>query len=146
MFICLELMYAVKDIAQRACEAYQAPGKEVFAMAERRKLSALAGSRQQAPEESIGRPTEPAPPATPVSEKAEKGKRGRPAGKRSDPEFQPTTVLLRKITKKAAIRKLEDADERKDLSNLIEQLLTGWIKQQDKADKTVVHCTDSIFL
>jgi hypothetical protein len=69
-----------------------------------------------------------APP--PVAERAGKGSRGRPAGKRSDPEFQPTTVLLRKATKKAAIRKLEDTDARKDLSDLIEQLLNGWVKRQ----------------
>jgi hypothetical protein len=89
-------------------------------MADRRKFSALAGIRRR---------PEPAPPATPVPS-AEKGNRGRPAGKRSDPEFQPTTVLLRRATKKAAVRKLEDTGAPKDLSDLIERLLTGWIKQK----------------
>jgi hypothetical protein len=97
-------------------------------MAEGRKFAALAGIRQQQPEPAKPEPVEPAPP--PVSERAGKGSRGRPAGKRSDPEFQPTTVLLRKATKKAAIRKLEDTDARKDLSELIEQLLTSWVKRQ----------------
>jgi len=56
--------------------------------------------------------------------------RGRPPGKRSDPDFQPTTVLLRKHTKKTAARLLEDTNAGQDLSDLIEQLLTEWIQQQ----------------
>jgi hypothetical protein len=56
--------------------------------------------------------------------------RGRPPGKRSDPDYQPTTVLLRKQTKKAATRLLEDQDTGQDLSELIEELLTGWIQQR----------------
>jgi hypothetical protein len=55
--------------------------------------------------------------------------RGRPPGKRSDPDYQPTTVLLRKLTKKTAARLLEDHDTGQDLSDLIEELLTGWIQQ-----------------
>ena len=56
--------------------------------------------------------------------------RGRPPGKRSDPEYQPTTVLLRKRTKKTATRLLEDTNAANDLSDLIEQLLTAWIQKQ----------------
>jgi hypothetical protein len=56
--------------------------------------------------------------------------RGRPPGKRSDPDYQPTTVLLRKNTKKTAARLLEDTNAPQDLSDLIEQLLTEWIHQQ----------------
>ena len=100
-------------------------------MAEGRKFSALAGIRQQQHPETVEEtPPTAVPPPPPVPERAGKGSRGRPAGKRSDPEFQPTTVLLRKATKKAAIRKLEDTDARKDLSDLIEQLLNGWVKRQ----------------
>jgi hypothetical protein len=55
--------------------------------------------------------------------------RGRPPGKRSDPDFQPTTVLLRKQTKKTATRLLEDQNTGQDLSELIEDLLTEWIQQ-----------------
>ena len=56
--------------------------------------------------------------------------RGRPPGKRSDPDFQPTTVLLRKHTKKTATRLLEDTNAAPDLSELIELLLTEWIQRQ----------------
>ncbi len=56
--------------------------------------------------------------------------RGRPPGKRSDPDYQPTTVLLRKYTKKTAARLLEDTNAAQDLSDLIEQLLTEWIQKQ----------------
>ena len=56
--------------------------------------------------------------------------RGRPPGKRSDPEYQPTTVLIRKQTKKTAARLLEDIDSGQDLSDLIEQLLGEWIQKQ----------------
>ena len=55
--------------------------------------------------------------------------RGRPPGKRSDPDYQPTTVILRKHTKKTATRLLEDSNTRQDLSDLIEQLLTEWIQR-----------------
>jgi hypothetical protein len=55
--------------------------------------------------------------------------RGRPPGKRSDPDYQPTTVILRKHTKKTATRLLEDSSTGQDLSDLIEQLLTEWIQR-----------------
>jgi hypothetical protein len=108
-------------------------------MAEGRKFSALANLRQQQDESADRSPASAAPtaPATvpqraaAISKRAGQGTRGRPAGKRSDPAFEPTTVLLRKATKKAANRLLEDDEaNRQDLSDLIEQLLLGWIKRQ----------------
>jgi hypothetical protein len=78
----------------------------------------------------------PASPSTvtqsdrPPREAAPSRGKGRPPGKRSDPDYQPTTVLLRKQTKKTASRLLEDADTGQDLSELIEQLLAEWIRQQ----------------
>ena len=65
----------------------------------------------------------------PLAAEPARGK-GRPPGKRSDPDYQPTTVLLRHQTKKMANRLLEDSSSRQDLSELIEQLLTDWIQQQ----------------
>jgi hypothetical protein len=78
------------------------------------------------------RPTEIQPPAVPKSALGTEPVRGRgrPPGKRSDPEYQPTTVLIRKQTKKTAARLLEDTDSVQDLSDLIEQLLTEWIQKQ----------------
>jgi hypothetical protein len=93
-------------------------------MPEKRKWSgALAKPKQR----SAKRPTT-RPPAPPVAAEPVRGK-GRPPGKRSDPDYQPTTVLLRQHTKKMANRLLEDGGTGQDLSELIEQLLTEWIQQ-----------------
>ena len=82
-----------------------------------------------APEEPAEAPAPPPPPAAPVvAPPAAKG-RGRPAGKRSDPEFKPTTLLLREKTKRAAMRLLEDKGGGQDLSELVEQLLAQWTKR-----------------
>jgi hypothetical protein len=70
---------------------------------------------------------ETATPAAPVV----RG-RGRPPGKRSDPDYQPTTVFLRKHTKRKANRLLEDQEAGQDLSDLLEQLLTEWIQQHSE--------------
>jgi hypothetical protein len=90
-------------------------------MAER-KFAALSGIKKQ-------RSQEEAPPA-PVGEAQHIKGRGRPAGKRSDPEYEPTTLLLRKATKKAAFRLLEDTEADQDLSDLAEQLISNWIREQ----------------
>jgi len=63
--------------------------------------------------------------AAPASAKG----RGRPPGKRSDPDFKPTTLFLRTQTKRAAMRLLEDRGDEQDLSELVEQLLSQWNRQ-----------------
>jgi hypothetical protein len=95
-------------------------------MPEESKFSGALAKLKQRPAAQTAPPrsARPAPEAAPV-----RGK-GRPPGKRSDPDYQPTTVLLRKQTKKTASRLLEDANTGQDLSELIEQLLTEWIQQQ----------------
>ncbi len=55
--------------------------------------------------------------------------RGRPRSKSSDPDYQATTVILRKRTKRTAARLLEDQETGQDLSDLIEALLTEWIQR-----------------
>src|SRR5262245_44793212 len=76
-------------------------------------------------------PPEARQPAPPITAGPVRGK-GRPPGKRSDPDYQPTTVLLRQQTKKMANRLLEDGSTGQDLSELIEQLLSEWIQEQSK--------------
>ena len=48
-------------------------------------------------------------------------------GKRSDPAYSPTTFFVRKETKRRASRLLEDQDAGKDLSDLVEELLSQWV-------------------
>ena len=83
----------------------------------------LAKLKQRPAEEQSIAQTDP-----PVESEPVRG-RGRPPGKRSDPEYQPTTVLIRKHTKKTATRLLEDTNAASDLSDLIERLLMEWIQQ-----------------
>jgi hypothetical protein len=53
-------------------------------------------------------------------------KMGRPPGKRSNPEYQQVTVLLHSAIYTEARKRL--LDERKDVSDLINELLDGWLK------------------
>lgn len=88
------------------------------------KFGAIRTVRQDqpAPEADKNEATSaPRPQPTPIS------MRGRPAGKRSNPDFEPTTIFLRKTTKKTANRTLEDSGVKQDLSELIESLLQQWI-------------------
>jgi hypothetical protein len=101
------------------------------------RFAALKSFREQAAEtETPADAPEPynppaPPPASPAAPSIAAGKgRGRPAGKRSNPDFEPTTVLLRTKTKRAAGRLLEDTEADKDLSDLIESLLGEWISRR----------------
>ena len=67
-------------------------------------------------------------PAVSLEPSIERG-RGRPRAKSSDPEYQSTTVILRKVTKRKAAHLLEDREMGKDLSELIEELLTEWLEK-----------------
>lgn len=56
-------------------------------------------------------------------------KRGRPAtGKRSDPDYESTTIFLRGTTKIAAAKKLI-GDKDQDLSDVVETLLSDWVSK-----------------
>ena len=94
-------------------------------MPEQSKFSGALAKLNQRPAEQPA-----APSTTTISSTDPVRGKGRPPGKRSDPDYQPTTVLLRKQTKKTAARQLEDAATGKDLSDLIEQLLTDWIEKK----------------
>jgi hypothetical protein len=94
-------------------------------MPEKRKFRGALAKLKQRP----AKPPAARQPAPPLAAEPARGK-GRPPGKRSDPDYQPTTVLLRQQTKKMANRLLEDGSTGQDLSELIEQLLTEWIQRQ----------------
>ena len=96
-------------------------------MAER-KFAALAGLKQQLPAEQLPEQHFPLPITT-IATHLGRGK-GRPPGKRSNPDYQATTLLLKEQTKRTATRILEDKKLGKDLSDLTEQLLTEWIRSQ----------------
>lgn len=70
---------------------------------------------------------EPSAPATRATEGNGRG------GKRSNPEFSPTTFFVRKETKRKAARLLEDTNAGKDLSDLVEELLTNWVSERSNA-------------
>lgn len=62
----------------------------------------------------------------------ESRRRGRPRAKRSDPEFVGFTTYIRKEThRKAKMALLEEAEGR-ELSELVEDLLSKWLKVQSK--------------
>jgi len=68
-----------------------------------------------------------------ATEEAETGavqtvtKVGRPPGKRSNPNFERLTVLVRKQTRKAAERLWEDMEPDKDMSELVQKLLAEFM-------------------
>jgi len=71
---------------------------------------------------------QPTSKANPAHAPGPKG-RGRPAtGKRSDPDYESTTIFLRKDTKTAAARLLI-GEKHQDLSDVLEELLSGWVRK-----------------
>jgi hypothetical protein len=56
------------------------------------------------------------------------GKVGRPPGKRSNPNFERLTVLVKKQTRKTAQRLWEDLEPGRDMSELVERLLTEFVQ------------------
>jgi len=50
-------------------------------------------------------------------------------GKRSDPDYRQTTMLIKRATLKAAQRKIADLDNGEDLSDVINRLVDAWSKE-----------------
>jgi hypothetical protein len=95
-------------------------------MAETSKFAGALAKLRKPQEVGVASPGQETPvTAAEPPARAERG-RGRPPGKRSNPDYEPTTVLLRKKTKRMAARKLEDSGQKSDLSELIQQLLDQW--------------------
>ena len=53
-------------------------------------------------------------------------------GKRSDPDWANVTLLMRRSVKRDVRRRLEDEGEGRDLSELIDRLLSDWLAEQGK--------------
>lgn len=66
-----------------------------------------------------------APPAAP----AKRG-RGRPTGKRSDPDFEQVTSYVRRQTYADVKIALIREGRKREFSELVEELLGGWLKTQ----------------
>ena len=62
-------------------------------------------------------------------EPAISSKRGRPPGKRSNPNFERLTVLVKKSTRKDAQRLWEDTEPGRDMSELVERLLVNFVRE-----------------
>ncbi len=96
-------------------------------MADKRKFAALAELHRQpveASESSVGF----APPLPAAAQPVEKG-RGRPAtGKRSNPEWKLYSHFLKRQTQRAAVARLQAEDSERDLSDVLQELLEGWLK------------------
>lgn len=57
-------------------------------------------------------------------------RRGRPAAKRSDPNFVGLTTYVRRDTHKRAKIALLQEGEGKELSELVEELIYGWLEKK----------------
>lgn len=55
-------------------------------------------------------------------------RRGRPTGKRSDPDFEQTTAYIRKDTHRSVKIALLEEGEGREYSELVEELLSKWLK------------------
>lgn len=101
-------------------------------MAEQSKFAgALARLKQPAAELPPEEPAAQERPATsiPITVRTGGGKGRPPTGKRSDPDWDRYTVLMRKATHKRAVRRLQDMDTGQDLSELVDELLAGWLER-----------------
>lgn len=98
-------------------------------MAEQSKFAGALGRLKQPAGKTAKRPDET--PEAPRLEPPAKAGRG---GKRSDPDYSPTTFFVRKDTKrKAAQLLLNGAAPEKDLSDVVENLLAKWITEHSNA-------------
>lgn len=73
----------------------------------------------------------PKPPAD--GRNGEAPRLGRPSGKRSDPDYVGFTTYIRKDTHHRVKRALFDEPDRRELSELVEELLAKWLKTKLKS-------------
>ncbi len=98
-------------------------------MAEKRKFAALAEIHRLQSESDSPEPVAPVvQPAAPAEPPGEGRGRGRPAtGKRSNPEWKLYSHFLKKQTQRAAAARLQAEDAGRDLSDVLQELLEGWL-------------------
>jgi hypothetical protein len=98
-------------------------------MAEKRKFAALAELHRHQTEPEAGEPAPEAAQQDIVPTVPEEGRaRGRPAtGKRSNPEWKLYSHFLKKQTQRAAAARLQAEDDGRDLSDVLQELLEGWL-------------------
>ncbi len=63
--------------------------------------------------------------------------RGRPKGKRSNPDYEQVTAYIRKETYRQTKIALLQQGEVKDFSELIEKLLTEWLREQNSQSSDI---------
>ena len=103
-------------------------------MAEQSKFAGALGRLKRSPggeipEQVVDAHTERAPDP-PAVHNPSAGRAVRRVGKRSDPEFTPTTFFVRKQTKRKVTQLLFEANSTTDLSELVEELLTKRISER----------------
>lgn len=80
------------------------------------------GARRSAPD-----PTRDAAPSAIAPPAAAPRRRGRPAGKRSDPEYDQVTAYIRRQTYRDVRIALLTRGHEQEFSELVEELLAGWL-------------------
>lgn len=92
------------------------------------KFSSLRAMRERREQEASADPDPVGAPVEVAAVQAVSPRRvGRPPGKRSNPEYQQVTVLLHGQTYVEVRKRL--LDERKEVSTLIDELLSEWLKR-----------------
>ena len=88
----------------------------------------LERAKEREPESAEDGEAPPPSPALPSGGPTKK--RGRPSGKRSDADYVQVTAYVHKDThREVKIALLKSGDE-KDFSELVDSLLTGWLKSR----------------
>ena len=99
-------------------------------MADKRKFAALAELHRQLPEEAEAPATAivPMPTLATMTPEAVKGRGRPPTGKRSNPDWKLYSHFLKRKTQRAAVARLQADDDGRDLSDVLQELLEGWLK------------------
>lgn len=108
-------------------------------MAKASRFAALAEFRQaqepgpEAPPAAEVAPiaSEPEPAAAAITPEPPRS-RGRPPGKRSDPAWKLYSHFLRRKTQREAAALLLDRDDGRDLSDVLQGLLEGWLADEKR--------------